>query len=82
MPQLGFQELLVILLIVLLVFGAKRLPEMGAAIGKGIREFKKSMKDVQSSIDSPQERDELPPAQSRHIDQPVQRSGDPKKLSQ
>jgi len=51
MPQLGFQELLVILLIVLLVFGAKRLPEMGAAIGKGIREFKRSMKDVQSSIE-------------------------------
>lgn len=81
MPQLGFQELLVILLIVLLVFGAKRLPEMGAAIGKGIREFKKSMKDVQSSIDAPDQRDELPPA--RQVDQqPVQRSGDPKKLSQ
>ena len=83
MPQLGFQELLVILLIVLLVFGAKRLPEMGAAIGKGIREFKKSMKDVQSSIDAPPERDELPPAQSRNLDPTVQqRSGDPKKLSQ
>ena len=81
MPQLGFQELLVILLIVLLVFGAKRLPEMGAAIGKGIREFKKSMKDVQSSIENP-ERDELPPAQSSRQEQPVQRSGDPKKLSQ
>ena len=82
MPQLGFQELLVILLIVLLVFGAKRLPEMGAAIGKGIREFKRSMKDVQSSIEG-EGRDELPPAQSsRQLDQPVQRSGDPKKLSQ
>ena len=81
MPQLGFQELLVILLIVLLVFGAKRLPEMGAAIGKGIREFKKSMKDVQGSIEGGAERDELPPA-SRPLDQPVSRSGDPKKLSQ
>ncbi len=82
MPQLGFQELLVILLIVLLVFGAKRLPEMGAAIGKGIREFKRSMKDVQGSIEGGVERDELPPAQSRPLDQPVSRSGDPKKLSQ
>ena len=83
MPQLGFQELLVILLIVLLVFGAKRLPEMGAAIGKGIREFKRSMKDVQSSIEGGADRDELPPGQAnRPMDQPVSRSGEPKKLSQ
>ena len=54
MPQLGFQELLVILLIVLLVFGAKRLPEMGAAIGKGIREFKKSITDVDRSLREPE----------------------------
>ena len=82
MPQLGFQELLLILLIVLLVFGAKRLPEMGAAIGKGIREFKRSIKDVQSSIEGGAERDELPPGQARPLETPVNRSGDPKKLSQ
>ena len=44
MPNIGFPELLVIALIVLLVFGAKRLPEVGAAMGKGIREFKRSLK--------------------------------------
>lgn len=79
--NMGFSEILMILLIVLLVFGAKRLPEMGAAMGKGIREFKKSLRDVQSSIDSGGS-DELPPGGTgRSIDQ-AGRSGDPKKLSQ
>ena len=79
--NLGFSELLIILVIVLLVFGAKRLPEMGAAMGKGIREFKRSLRDVQSSIDGGGS-DEIPSGgTSRQIDQ-TGRSGDPKKLSQ
>lgn len=51
--NLGFTEIMLLLLIVLLVFGAKRLPEMGAAMGKGIREFKRSMRDVTEEIDRP-----------------------------
>lgn len=43
-------ETLVILVVILLLFGAKRLPEIGRALGEGIREFKKSMKD---SADDP-----------------------------
>lgn len=43
--SLGFPELLVILLIVILVFGASRLPELGKGIGKGIRNFKDATKD-------------------------------------
>jgi sec-independent protein translocase protein TatA len=42
---IGMQELLVILLICLLVFGANKLPEIGRALGKTINEFKKSLKD-------------------------------------
>ncbi len=42
---LGIWELVVILVIVVLLFGARRLPEIGAGIGEGIRNFKKSMKD-------------------------------------
>lgn len=45
---MGMQELLVILLICLLVFGAARLPEIGKALGKTISEFKKSLKDIGS----------------------------------
>ena len=45
---IGIQELLVILLICLLIFGAGRLPEIGRALGKTIKEFKKSIKDINS----------------------------------
>jgi sec-independent protein translocase protein TatA len=48
----GGQEWLFILLIVLVLFGARRLPEVAQNLGKGIREFKKSMRDVQSEIES------------------------------
>ena len=43
--NVGPWELLLILLGCLLLFGAKRLPEMGAAMGKGIREFKKNISE-------------------------------------
>lgn len=46
---LGTQELLVILLIALILFGAKRLPEIGAGLGKGIRAFKEGLKEESSS---------------------------------
>ena len=45
MGNIGFGELVVILLILLLVFGAKRLPEIGRSLGHTIREFKKGMHD-------------------------------------
>lgn len=77
--QLGFTELLVILMIVLLVFGAKRLPEMGSALGKGIREFKNSIKEVKDSVENGSAT-QAPPG--RRIDQPLANDGEPKKLSQ
>ena len=45
---IGIQELLIILLICLLIFGAARLPEIGKALGKTIKEFKNSMKEASS----------------------------------
>jgi sec-independent protein translocase protein TatA len=42
---LGFSELLLILVIVLVIFGAGRLPELGNSLGKGIRNFKKAIKE-------------------------------------
>ena len=42
---LGTQELLVILLIALFLFGAKRLPEIGAGLGRGIRAFKEGLRE-------------------------------------
>jgi sec-independent protein translocase protein TatA len=43
---LGWPETLGILLLVLLLFGAKRLPELARSLGQGIREFRKSMKEI------------------------------------
>lgn len=81
--NLGFSELLIILVIVLLVFGAKRLPEMGAAMGKGIREFKRSLRDVQDNIEGGGSDQRLPgPTSSRQVDESARGGGDPKKLSQ
>ena len=51
MGQLGFQELLVIFVIALLVFGPKKLPELGKSLGKGLREFKRATNDLKSSWD-------------------------------
>jgi sec-independent protein translocase protein TatA len=51
--NLGFTELMVILVIVLVLFGAKRVPEIGASIGKGIREFKKNINDADREIREP-----------------------------
>jgi sec-independent protein translocase protein TatA len=47
---LGLQEILVILLIVLLLFGAKRIPDVAQGLGKGLREFKKAARDIQKDI--------------------------------
>ncbi len=45
---LGPTELIIILLIVLIIFGAKKLPEIGSGLGRGITNFKKAMKDPES----------------------------------
>jgi TatA/E family protein of Tat protein translocase len=49
MGQLGFAEMLVIFIVALLVFGPKKLPELGKSLGKGIREFKKATEELKSS---------------------------------
>lgn len=48
---IGTTELLVILFIILLVFGAKKLPELAQGLGKGIREFKKASNEIQDELD-------------------------------
>lgn len=43
MPNIGFPEIVVLLIIALIVFGPKRLPELGKSLGRGIREFRSSV---------------------------------------
>ncbi|MCX7661579.1 MAG: twin-arginine translocase TatA/TatE family subunit [Candidatus Omnitrophica bacterium] len=52
---IGMQELLVILLICLLVFGASKLPEIGKALGKTIQEFKKALKEISEGDEKKQQ---------------------------
>ncbi len=49
MPSLGVPELLIILVIIVVIFGVGRLPEIGGAIGKSIREFKTQMTDEEKA---------------------------------
>ena len=51
MGPLGFTEMLVIFIVALLVFGPKKLPELGKSLGKGIREFRKATNDLKSTWD-------------------------------
>ena len=67
MPNVGFREILVIILIVLLLFGAKRIPEVMKAFGKGVKEFKKAAKEIESSVDEEDDKD----SESRKPSQPA-----------
>lgn len=51
MFDLGIQELIVIFIVALLVFGPKRLPELGRTLGKGLAELKKAMQGVKEQMD-------------------------------
>ena len=60
---IGIWELLILLLVLLLVFGPKRLPEMGRQLGKGMREFKDSVSGSGKDDDRIDDIAELPPAE-------------------
>ena len=81
--NLGFGEILLILVVVLLLFGAKRLPEVGASLGKGIREFKRSISDTQDAImGSDDQQRNVPPRPMDSPPQSTQGSRELKRLSQ
>ena len=48
--NLGAPEIILVLLLVLVLFGARKIPEMMQGLGKGIKEFKKATKDIESEI--------------------------------
>ncbi|MBI3195849.1 MAG: twin-arginine translocase TatA/TatE family subunit [Ignavibacteriae bacterium] len=53
MPNIGTGEIILILLIVLIFFGAKKIPELAQGLGKGIREFRKASREVQDELEKP-----------------------------
>ncbi len=51
MGNLGTPEIILILLVILVLFGAKKIPELAQGLGKGIREFRKASRDIQGEIE-------------------------------
>ena len=60
LAMLGWTEIAVIVFVVLLLFGAKKLPELARGMGKGIREFKRASRDIQYELESSQYEEEKP----------------------
>ncbi len=77
--NLGFMEILLILVVVLLLFGARRLPEIGASFGKSIKEFKKGLSDVDRTLQE-ESRQSLPPRQAEPLHQDEEARPEPKRL--
>ena len=59
MGNLGFQELLLILVIALIVFGPRKLPELGKSLGRGLAEFRKASTDLKNAWEEEVRLDEL-----------------------
>ena len=87
--NIGFGEILMILAVVLLLFGAKRIPEIAGSFGKGIKEFKKNMNDVQRDIreevrddrvSPPASRDQLASGEARPVNPADESRPEPKRL--
>ncbi len=77
--DLSIWHILILVVIIMLLFGSKRIPEIGRSVGKGIQEFKAGLREVSSSAN-----EELPPPppQAQQPNAPPANSGAPKRLSQ
>jgi sec-independent protein translocase protein TatA len=65
MPNVGPLELVVVLIIALVIFGPKRLPELGRSMGKGIREFRSSVSGKDDDDDEPSKPAEIEGVETR-----------------
>jgi sec-independent protein translocase protein TatA len=64
---IGMWESVAILAVVLIMFGAKKMPELARGLGEGIREFKKASREVNSELTRPVEATPAPPAAPRQL---------------
>ncbi|HEX9293507.1 MAG TPA: twin-arginine translocase TatA/TatE family subunit [Gemmatimonadales bacterium] len=74
LADLSIWHILILIAVITLMFGSKRIPEMGASIGKGIQAFKRGLQDAGNAIEEPPP----PPPQQKS----VPNSGAPKRLSE
>ncbi len=78
---LGMGEIVMIFLVVLLLFGAKRLPEIGSSLGKGIREFKGSLREIESELKVPEDRPKVAKAPEPQPQREEDKDGEPRRLT-
>ena len=69
--NLGMTELMMLLLICLVLFGAKRIPEIGSSIGKGIREFKRGVSQLDDAVGKDEPRAAVAPRAADDAADPV-----------
>jgi sec-independent protein translocase protein TatA len=70
--NLGPMEMIFVMVVLLLLFGAKRLPELGSGLGKGIREFKRTMHEVQNVAAAEPQQQVEPQGAWAHVQPPAQ----------
>lgn len=76
---IGTWEILLIFLVILLMFGAKRIPEIARGIGKGVTEFKKGIRDIHDEIETGTGRPQDPTTNQQEQSQPAQPPAGPEK---
>lgn len=71
LAMLGWPEIMAILVIVLVLFGARKVPELMKGLGQGIKEFKKASREVQEEVERAIEEEPPPPTKSAKKSEPV-----------
>jgi len=77
--DLGMGQIILILLVVLLMFGAKKLPDLAKGLGQGIKEFKKATRDIQDEVTKAAKEDDEPPSRPAPPDSPRPAQPEPPK---
>jgi sec-independent protein translocase protein TatA len=80
--DLSIWHILILVAVVTLMFGTKRIPEIGASIGKGIQAFKRGLQDAGNAIEEPPPSPPPPSAPSGSQSRSVPSGGAPKRLSE
>jgi sec-independent protein translocase protein TatA len=82
LADLSIWHILILVAVVTLMFGAKRIPEIGASIGKGIQAFKRGLQDTGSAIEEPPPPPPAAPAPPASQSRSMPSGGAPKRLSE